>query len=247
MKILASYNIKGGVGKTASAVNLAYAAAKSGRRTLLWDLDPQGSATFYFRVKPRIKGGAGKLLRKKAKVENRIRESDYEGLDLLPADFSMRNLDVELDGHKRPERRLAGVLKRVRDIYDIVILDCAPNISVSSEAVFEVADALLVPTVPTTLSLRTLDQLADHLDKLGTPVELMPYFCRVDRRKRMHRSLTETARGGRHSFLDTTIPNSSLVERMGEERAPVETYSRNSAPAKAYRALWAEIRRRLQA
>lgn len=245
MKVLASYNIKGGVGKTASAVNLAYQAALGGNRTLLWDLDPQGSATFYFRVKPRIKGGARKLLKRKSNLESRVRETDFEGLDLLPADFSFRNLDVELEARKKPERRLKNVLKRLAHIYEVAFLDCAPNISISSEAVFTASHALLVPTVPSTLSLRTLDQLADHLDDLGNPVELWPYFCRVDRRKRMHRELTESARGGRHDFLETTIPNSSYVERMGEERAPVEAFARRSAPAKAYRALWAEIEARL--
>jgi len=56
MRILASYNIKGGVGKTATAVNLAYLAANAGMRTLVWDLDPQGAASFYFRIKPKVKG-----------------------------------------------------------------------------------------------------------------------------------------------------------------------------------------------
>ena len=64
MLIIACYNIKGGVGKTATAVNLAYLTAGFGARTLVWDLDPQGAASFYFRIKPRVKGGAKNLLAK---------------------------------------------------------------------------------------------------------------------------------------------------------------------------------------
>ena len=69
MKVLASYNIKGGVGKTSTAVNLAYLAAREGRRTLLWDLDPQGAATYLFRVRPRVKGGGRGLVTRKRPME----------------------------------------------------------------------------------------------------------------------------------------------------------------------------------
>jgi cellulose biosynthesis protein BcsQ len=62
-RVLACYNLKGGVGKTTAAVNLGYAAASSGRRVLLWDMDPQAAATFLFRIKPRVSGGGKGLLK----------------------------------------------------------------------------------------------------------------------------------------------------------------------------------------
>ena len=62
-KVLATYNVKGGVGKTSAAVNLAYLAAHAGSRTLLWDLDPQGASTYLFRVRPKVRGGGRKLVR----------------------------------------------------------------------------------------------------------------------------------------------------------------------------------------
>lgn len=85
MKIIASYNIKGGVGKTATAVNLAYLAAAQGLRTLVWDLDPQGAASFYFRIKPRVKKGARGLIEKKRALDEVIKSTDYARLDLIPA------------------------------------------------------------------------------------------------------------------------------------------------------------------
>ena len=97
MKILATYNIKGGVGKTASAVNLAWMAARDGIPTLVWDLDPQAAATYYFRIKPKIKGGGRGLVSGKHALEDLIKGTDFEGLDLLPADFSYRHLDLLLD------------------------------------------------------------------------------------------------------------------------------------------------------
>ncbi|MGZ4960500.1 MAG: ParA family protein, partial [Methylomonas sp.] len=90
MNVLAVYSIKGGVGKTASAVNLAYTAARNGYRTLVWDLDPQGASSYYFRIKPKIKGGSKDLITGKRELEGLIKGTDFENLHLLPADFSFR-------------------------------------------------------------------------------------------------------------------------------------------------------------
>ena len=102
MKVFATYNIKGGVGKTSAAVNLAYLAARDGQRTLLWDLDPQGAATFLFRIKSGVSGGAKALVRGRTGMDAPVKETDYENLDLLPADFSYRNMDLALDRAKSP-------------------------------------------------------------------------------------------------------------------------------------------------
>ena len=156
MKVVATYNIKGGVGKTSAAVNVAALAAAEGVRTLVWDLDPQGAATYLFRVKPKIRGGARKLVRGVSEVEGLLKGTDFDRLDLLPADFSYRNMDLVLDSTRRPTSRLLRVLSPLEDDYDLVVLDCPPSISLVSESVFEAADALLIPLIPTTLSVRTL-------------------------------------------------------------------------------------------
>ena len=158
--VLATYNIKGGVGKTSTAVNLAYLAARDGFRTLLWDLDPQGASTYLFRIKPKVRGGGRKLVRGKTDISALIRGTDFERLELLPADFSYRHMDLALDGVKRPTQRLARVIAPLREEYDCIFLDCPPSISLVSESVFEAADALLVPLIPATLSSRTFEQLA---------------------------------------------------------------------------------------
>ena len=106
VKVLATYNIKGGVGKTSAAVNVAALAAADGLRTLLWDLDPQGAASFLFRVRPKVRGGGRKLVRGRSDVTDVLRGTDVEGLDLLPADFSYRHMDLALDATGKPTRRL---------------------------------------------------------------------------------------------------------------------------------------------
>lgn len=245
MKVLASYSIKGGVGKTAAAVNLAYEAARSGSRTLVWDLDPQGAASHYLRVKARVKGGGHALVSGKVALADRTKGTDFPNLDLLPADFSYRHLDLDLDGTRRPVERLARALAPAAQDYDYVLIDCGPGISLVSEAVLAAADALVVPVIPTTLSVRALDQLADFLDTSRSPASLLAFASMLDRRKRLHTDTIEALGRSRHTLLATRIAAASEVEKMGIHRAPVATYAPASTSALAYRALWREISSRL--
>ena len=239
--VLATYNIKGGVGKTSAAVNLATLAAHAGDSTLLWDLDPQGASTFLFRVKPKIKGGGAKLVRGKSDVDALLKGTDTEGLDLLPADFSYRHMDLALGDAKRPERRLSRVLEPLSDAYEYMFLDCPPSISLVSENVFEAADALLVPIIPATLSSRTLDQLHQVLS--GGP-QVLGFFSMADRRKKLHRELMDEL-STQHDVLETVIPNSAEVERMGARRAALVDFAPRSRAARAYTDLWAEVKARV--
>ena len=242
MKVLASYNIKGGVGKTATTVNLAHHAARQGARTLIWDLDPQGAASFYFRVKPKVKGGFERFLHRKRDPVRAIRGTDYEGLDLIPADFSARHMDLVFDRTRKPTRKLKRLVKRLGKEYDVLFLDCAPSIGVGSEVLFDVADALIVPTIPTTLSVNTLKQLKKYLkQRRGRGPEVLPFFSMVDDRKAMHRKITKHPKDLAFTPLRARIPYSSTVEKMGVHRAPVCAFAAGSKPAKAYAKLGSEI------
>jgi chromosome partitioning protein len=242
VRVLATYNIKGGVGKTATAVNLAYLSSQAGVRTLIWDLDPQGATSFYFRIKARVKGGGRKLVRGELKLDARTKETDFSCLDLLPADISYRHLDLELEKTKRPLQQIRRILKPLAEDYDLLIIDCPPSISLVSEGVFRAADVLLVPTIPTPLSLRTLLQLLKSLQAVKSKrLGVFPFFCMVDRRRALHRGTADLAQEAPIPFLKTEIPYSSLVEQMGARRAPLHTYARSSKPAVAYEALSDEI------
>lgn len=243
MRVLATYNIKGGVGKTSTAVNLAYLSARDGARTLLWDLDPQGAASFIFRIKPRVKGGGKGLVRRRASLDDAIKGTDFDDLDLLPADFSYRNLDLLLDARKKPIAVLRQLLRPLSDDYDTVVLDCPPGISLVSESVMYAADTLLIPLIPATLSLRTFDQLTDFVTRIeARRPALAGFFSMVDRRKRLHRDVVAALTAERGDLLRTTIPAASVIEQMAERRAPVPVFAPHSAAAAAYESLWAEIR-----
>ena len=246
MKVVATYNIKGGVGKTSAAVNLAALAAGHGLRTLLWDLDPQGAASYLFRVRPKVRGGGRKLVRGKSDVADVLRGTDVEGLDLLPADFSYRHMDLVLDEAGKPIRQLRKVLAPLAEHYDLVVLDCPPSISLVSESVFDAADALLVPLIPSTLTLRTFQQLGEFVDaEVDRRPEIVAFFSMVDRRKRLHREVVETLPDGRGDIARTAIPAATEVELMGVERSPVVVHAPRSRGARAYAELWSELRDRL--
>ncbi|MFM8862340.1 MAG: ParA family protein [Acidimicrobiia bacterium] len=248
MRVLATYNIKGGVGKTASAVNLAHVAATRGDRVLVWDLDPQGAATFYFRIKPKVPGGGKSIVKGSAELGDAIKATDHENLDLVPADFSYRHLDLWLDDAKKPLTRIRRALRSVAEEYDTVILDCPPSISLTSEGIFRAADALLVPTIPTTLSLRTYEQLDRFVDDnpdMVRDLRILGFFSIVDRHRRLHRRFMSEFREAHPDLLESVIVNSNDVERMGVERRPVGAFARGSRAAKSYESLWDEIERRL--
>ena len=244
MKTLATYNIKGGVGKTAAAVNLAYLAARGGRRTLLWDLDPQGAATYLLRVRPRVKGGGKALISGKKALDQAAKPTEFDRLDLVPADLTYRNLDLVLDAAKKSTQRIARLLDPLEDDYDLAILDCPPGISLASENVLHATDVLLIPLIPTTLSVRTLEQLGEFAAELEYPPALLPFFTMVDGRKRLHREVVDRLRAERKDLAATVIPALSVVEQMAVHRAPLPVFAPRSRVTRSYEALWEEVRAR---
>lgn len=247
MKIFATYNIKGGVGKTSTAVNLSWVSAMRGQPTVLWDLDPQGAASFYYRVKAKIKGGTEALInQKKGALEKVIKGTDYANLDMIPADFSYRNMDVILSESNKPEKRLRKMLSPLKGQYDVAMLDCPPSASLLSENVIFASDVLLVPLIPTQLSLRAYQQLKRFCrDKQLDDVVVLPFFSMVDRRKSLHRDIVEHFGEKHPEVLKTVIGYASVVEQMGMHRAPVGSFAPSSVPARLFEALWDEITLRL--
>lgn len=242
MTTLSIYSNKGGVGKTATAVNLSYLAARTGSKTLICDLDPQGSATYYFRVKPKLKSGAKGFIKGGKNVYKSVKGTDYENLDLLPADFSFRNLDLTFDKLKRSKKRLSQILNPFKDEYDLIILDCPVTISVLAENIFNAVDFTLVPIIPTTLSVRTYRQLLSFCKKNKYQVaKIYSFFSMVDRHKKMHRELMATVSREFNGVLKSPIPFLSQIEKMGIYREPVAAFSPGSVASESYQKLWDNI------
>lgn len=248
MKIIACYSNKGGVGKTASSVNLAHAFAAAGYRTLLCDLDPQGASGFYFRIRPSKKLTEGRFFEDSDRLVKAIRGSDYENLDILPANMSFRDFDVFLSRMRNSQSRLKKALKAVKADYEVIVLDCPPNISTLSENVFRAADAVLVPVIPTTLSQRTFEQLLEFFRDHDLPPEkLQGFFSMVQNIKNLHgETMAEMRAAHGRRFLDHAIPFASDIERMGVHRAPVMATAPSGMASKAYQALFDELLTRIE-
>ena len=245
MRIYAVTNIKGGVGKTTTSVNLAYLSAAGGCATLLWDLDSQGGATYALGGEEQEHASARKLLAGKRELPELILATGYPGLDLLPADFSYRNFAVQLAQRRHPTERLLKMSRSLREIYGALFLDCPAGISLLSENVLRAADVVIVPLVPAPLSLRMLEQLQEFIVREGwTDLLLLPFFSMVDRRRALHRELIAGARSQFPHMLATEVPNWSEIERMTVRRAPLAASSPASAAARIYTQLWAEVRAR---
>jgi len=246
MRIVAVTNIKGGVGKTTTAVNLAYLLARAGRTSLLWDLDPQGAATWTLHAQPGTGGVAKKLVHGKRELPELITATAYAKLDLLPADFSYRNFDLHLSTRKHPTERLLRMSAALGERYEYLILDCAPGISLLSENVLRAADAALVPVVPSPLSLRMLAALREFIAREGwTDLRLLPFFSMVDRRRALHVELLTEGRARFPELLATEIPYWSEIERMSVRRAPLPAFAPHGAAAALYESLHRELLHRL--
>ena len=243
MTSFALYNSKGGVGKTSACVNLSFLSSSEGKRTLLWDLDPQASSTYYCRGEPKLKGGIVKLARGKKGINSYVKGTPYNNLNLIPAAFSSRKLDIIFHAAKKPKKQLKSLIEKIVPGYDVLFIDAPPGFSLLSENVLRAADIILLPMIPTTLSVRTFLQIMKYLEDRDLDTnKVLPFFSLVDLRKKVHRETVQAYTEEDNKFLKAYIPYSSDVEKMGVHCAPLITYSSTSKAAVAYRSLWNEIK-----
>ena len=127
----------------------------------------------------------------------------------------------------------------------MVFLDCPAGFSLITEGIFAAADAILVPAIPTVLSLRTLVQLMKWADRSDSTAELAAFFSMVDRRKTLHRQACEWSRDYPETFLAGLVPYASIVEQMSINRMPLAVFAPRDAATAAFAAIWSELESRV--
>lgn len=240
MATVAVYSLKGGVGKTTFAVNLAWAAARnSSRRTLLWDLDPQAASTWMLSADHSGRDEAQAIFSREVDVEQLIRPSTVEGIDLIAADTSLRGLD-RLFFQIGKKKRLARLIEKLSRNYDRIILDCPPGLTETSEQVLRAADVVVVPVIPSPLSQRALGEVARYLvQNGGSHAPILPVYSMVDRRRSLHRAAMEENPDW------PIVPMASAVEMMTSKRLPIGEFAVSSPAARQFAYLWQAIEKRL--
>jgi cellulose biosynthesis protein BcsQ len=189
-----------------------------------------------------VDGGSKELIGGDSDTAELAVATDYANLDLLPADLSYRRMDVHLHKRKNPATRLLKLMRPLQERYASVLLDCPPGMSLVSENVMHAANALVVPLLPSPLSVRMLDQLFEFVTHKGwVDLKVLPFFSMVDRRKALHVETVASLRERYPTILATEVPYGSQFERLATRRAPIESYAPASAAADVYRQLWREV------
>ena len=240
MASIAVYSVKGGVGKTTLAVNLAWCAASiSRRKTLLWDLDAANGSGFLLGVDPKKKRSADSVFADGSDPAKLIQTTDYAGLDLLPADESIRALDRQLDRLGK-KKRLAKLVEGLAKDYDRIIFDCPPVLNELSAQVIRAADLIIVPLPPSPLSARAFEVVVEEVRGSGKGhPPILPVLSMIDLRRTLHREAREANRTW------PVIPLASAVEQCAVERKPVGAFAPRSPAARAITQLWTAIERKL--
>lgn len=239
---IAVFQLKGGVGKTTTAVNLAALAAATGMRTLVWDLDPQGAATWILGVESDRK--QDKVWSEGKPIGRYIHHTAWSHLDVLAADLSLRKFHQSVGDRPAARQMMKDAIDRLGEDYELIILDCPPVLSPQMEGVLQAADRILVPVEPSILAIRAWEQIREQLDWVKNK-QWLPFVSMMDRRKPAHVQWAKEVAPAVPGLLPVFIGHSASAERMLETRSPIVISQPHVPLARNYAALWEAIRERL--
>ena len=250
-KIVAIVNQKGGVGKTTTAVNLTAALKDLGLRTLLCDFDPQANATSGLGVdKRKIKKSIYDVIINDAPVEEAIVSTKFG--DVLPSSADLAGAGVELITMPDPNYRLRNALSRIRNLYDVIFIDCPPSLEMLTLNGLAAADSIMVPVQCEYYALEGLSDLMSTLrmvkHRIHPTLEIFGVVLTMfDGRTNFSTQVAQEVR--RHfpgKVFASVIPRNIRLAEAPSHGIPVTAYDRSSRGSQSYRELAAEIYRKLE-
>ena len=247
-RIIAVANQKGGVGKSATAINLSACLAERGKKVLTIDIDPQGNTTSGLGVdKNSTENTLYELLLNEVEIENTIVKDVVQNVDLIPSNINLSGAEIELVGIDEKEYILKKIIDKVRDIYDYIIMDCPPSLNMLTINALTAATSVLVPIQCEYYALEGLSQLIHTIelvkDRLNNSLEIEGVvFTMYDARTNLSLQVVENVKDNLdQNIYKTIIPRNVRLAEAPSYGQPITIYDSKSAGAESYRLLAEEV------
>lgn len=253
MKKIALYNIKGGVGKTTTTVNLACLLAKQGLSVLLWDLDPQGGSSYFFKQENFNDNTHDRLFDRYIPIYDVIRSTDTYMIDVIANDSKFSDQFMNKASRITAlnflnEELITNTLEEVKDDYDVCIMDCSPGRFQLHQNIFKSSDLLLIPNIPAPLSVHCNNMLISELQQKFRPgkTTILSFYNMVQAHKNLHKFYVQNRDESQDYILNSHIPFYAEIENITLSKESIFHQLKEFKPNMYYENLWKEVCNRMQ-
>lgn len=252
-KTICFANQKGGVGKTTSALNIAACIARSGKKVLFIDCDPQGNATSGIGIKKRtVKSSVYDILIGRASWENTVLNTNVRGLSIIPSSINLAGAELELVDEEEREFKLKKAISGAESRYDYIIIDCPPALGLLTINSLVAARFVVTPVLCEYYSLEGLSQLSATIKQIqrfyNPELELIGVLINMyDGRLNLTIAvLNEIKKYFADKLFKTPIPRSVKISEAPSHGLAITEYDRNGKGAAAYASVALELMKRCE-
>lgn len=248
-RIISMVNQKGGVGKTTSTINLGAALAEAGRRVLLVDFDPQGALSAGFGANPHELDLTvyNVMMDRKVDIREVIQTTEFDNIDLLPANIDLSAAEVQLVNEVAREQVLASALRKVENDYDVILIDCQPSLGLLTVNALTASHGVIIPLICEFFALRAVALLVDSIekvqDRLNPKLEIDGVLATMFDSRTLHSKevLARIVDAFGDKVFDTVIKRTVKFPDASVSAEPILSYASNHPGAEAYRQLAREL------